>query len=454
MPWSIWTSYPSSGTPNASAAAIAWARLRTLWLPRAGRSRSLVLHQEPGTPLVARVGLPLLEEDRDGPAELPGVQDLVIPVGPLDQPDRDRRPALAGPVGEGSQVRLGLGQVGLADDPDVGPVAELGLDEHGAEDVEGQVLVGVLLHVDVDDRRPSSRAVRRIGRSRCRTRSVVVSAWRASNRGVRLVSLSERLARGIGPRSSRSIWGISGSRASGAARPRSRSRQVCRVHVGLGLADDRLAQQVGGEGEPLAAELEDGLEGLVRGRAGDEPVRHVRRREPRHAGQASVAERPRGDEPQQPPRATGETRSPASSRYSCEVAADRLGRREGRHGVDEPEELDLDLGVAHGQVHQAVVPPGPAPERRAAADPGEQLAADLLGPALEGVPRRIPRGRDRCHDSPPVGRLAQLRGPATMWGPTYSRERPGGRARRRRRHPPRRGRSAGTPRCARVPSRR
>ena len=112
----------------------------------------VVLHQEPGTPLVVRVGLPLLEEHRHGPAVLPGVQDLVVPVRPLDQPHPDRRPAPLGPVGEGPQVALGLGQVRLDDDADVGPVAELGLDEHLAEDVEGQVLVGVLLHVDVDER--------------------------------------------------------------------------------------------------------------------------------------------------------------------------------------------------------------------------------------------------------------------------------------------------------------
>ncbi len=50
------------------------------------------------------------------------------------------------------KVPLGLGQIRLGDDADVGPVAELGLGEDLAEDGVGQVLVGVLLHVDVDER--------------------------------------------------------------------------------------------------------------------------------------------------------------------------------------------------------------------------------------------------------------------------------------------------------------
>ena len=53
----------------------------------------MMLDHEPGAALVHRVALPLLQEHRLGPAQPPGGQDLVVPVGPLDQPDRDRGPA-------------------------------------------------------------------------------------------------------------------------------------------------------------------------------------------------------------------------------------------------------------------------------------------------------------------------------------------------------------------------
>ena len=43
-------------------------------------------------------------------------------------------------------------KIGLHGDADVAPVAKLGLGENLTEDVQGQVLDRVLLHVDVDER--------------------------------------------------------------------------------------------------------------------------------------------------------------------------------------------------------------------------------------------------------------------------------------------------------------
>ena len=72
-----------------------------------------------------------------------------------------------------------------------------------------------------------------------------------------------------------------------------------------------------------------------------------------------------------------------------QVPADRLGRRQHGHRVDEPEQLDLDLGIAQRQVHEPVVPPGAVPGRRAPADPLEQRPADLLGSTLEHSPASV-----------------------------------------------------------------
>ena len=139
--------------PAARPAARAWARLRTLWLPNAGRSSAWLLQQEPRQLLVVGVGLPLLREDRHRPVLLRGDDRLVIPVRALDQPHPDRRAAPLGPARRAlRRSSRGVAQVRLDGDADVGPVAELVLVQDLAEDAQRQVLVGVLLHVDVDER--------------------------------------------------------------------------------------------------------------------------------------------------------------------------------------------------------------------------------------------------------------------------------------------------------------
>ena len=97
-----------------------------------------------------RVALPLLKEDRLGPAEPPGGQDLVVPVGSLDQPDRDRRAPRFDPLQQHAQLGLGLRLIGLDHDADIGPVAELGLGKNPAEKLVGECAVGILLHVDMN----------------------------------------------------------------------------------------------------------------------------------------------------------------------------------------------------------------------------------------------------------------------------------------------------------------
>ena len=49
------------------------------------------------------------------------------------------------------QVRFGVAQIGLQDDAGIGPVPELRLVHHLAEDTERRLLVGVLLHIDIDE---------------------------------------------------------------------------------------------------------------------------------------------------------------------------------------------------------------------------------------------------------------------------------------------------------------
>ena len=217
---------------------------------RQGRAEPLVvLHQEPGATLETGVGLPLLQVDRLGPAELPGVHDLVVPVRPLDQPDRHRRASALDPRIEVAQVALGLGQVRLGHDSDVGPVAELRLRQDLTKDAERQVLVGVLLHVDVDIRaeragrtedRPEPRGdavERRLGVQRIepgRQAGQLEREVRARDRAV-LVAVD---------------LGDLGLVGQGPGKPAEQVEAGLLVDVGLGLADHRLAQQVGRERQP------------------------------------------------------------------------------------------------------------------------------------------------------------------------------------------------------------
>ncbi len=116
------------------------------------------------------------------------------------------------------------------------------------------------------------------------------------------------------------------------------------IRLGLGVADDGLAEQVGREADTSFAEGLDGLERLGGGRAGDEPVGHVRGRDSGDRGQGFP---PEGADRRQ---GHAQLHEPGDELVGlveilAEVPADRLvGMDQGRKGVDEPEELDLDRG--------------------------------------------------------------------------------------------------------------
>ena len=112
------------------------------------------------------------------------------------------------------------------------------------------------------------------------------------------------------------------------------------VQVGLGLADHRLAEQVGREGEPAAAEGHDGLPGLVGRGPGDEFPGHHAGRRPRRLGQPFRPCASRRAPAAEPRLSHQGTRSPASARYSARCRRTESVGLQRRQGVDEPEELD------------------------------------------------------------------------------------------------------------------
>ena len=106
-----------------------------------------------------------------------GVDALHREVRALDEPDLDagaargdpRRRELDQALQRGQRVR----QVRLQHDARLEP-GELGLGEQRREDLDGQVEVAVLLHVEVDERGGAlASAARYSGRSRSSTRATV-----------------------------------------------------------------------------------------------------------------------------------------------------------------------------------------------------------------------------------------------------------------------------------------
>jgi len=97
-------------------------------------------------PLEAGVGFVLRLPDGAGPAELSGVDLLLIPVGALDQPDRHAAPAAATPIRDAgilvAAAEVGLHRQAALEVPSLAAILE---------EREREVLQREVLHVEVDE---------------------------------------------------------------------------------------------------------------------------------------------------------------------------------------------------------------------------------------------------------------------------------------------------------------
>jgi len=82
------------------------------------------------------IGFGLDRIDRNLPAVLFGDDRFIVPVGALDETHRNRQILAPGPGEQGLQIRIGLLQVGLEGDAEVGIVAELLTGPQAAVDLE------------------------------------------------------------------------------------------------------------------------------------------------------------------------------------------------------------------------------------------------------------------------------------------------------------------------------
>ena len=95
------------------------------------------------------VRLPFAGEDRHRPAPGRRRDGLVVPIGPLHQPNPDGGLPFLNPFAQSSQIATRVRQVSLDHNAYIGKVAKLGLAEDVLEDREGQVFERVVLHVEV-----------------------------------------------------------------------------------------------------------------------------------------------------------------------------------------------------------------------------------------------------------------------------------------------------------------
>ena len=350
---------------------------------------------------------------------LGGLDDLVVPVGALDEPHRERVRApgarAARPV-EHRVERLGrVAQVGLQDHPRRRPLAELRLGEQLQHQLEHGVAGVERLHVDVQVRADLAGAAQepaepvggvalaalgRVGAQEGRERGDLHREVRARQRAV-AVALERRA---LGPRRGRA-----GDRDQ-------RGVAALRVALRLGLRDGRLAEQVDRARHPVLPQVAQGAERRPGALADDEAVRHVldARRgggAERGAARARVAHAHRD----------GDRRRLLLdlAQEAGEVAREVVERAAGGHDVDEAEQRGLQLGVLRGELHGLLVGGlERVPRRRR--ERGPEPLADRVQLALErgvvhganATPRtvagigRASRGRSTSVASAPMQELA------------------------------------------------
>ncbi len=309
-----------------------------------------VLEEEEGELLVVGVGLGFFLPDRDGPVALLRDDGLVIPVGALDEADVERPVVLAGPSDEVAEVGLAVAQVGLDGDADGRLRAELGFLEDGLEELEGEVLQLVALHVEVDQRADlggaaEDRAETLLERGDGVLRIGRVDVGRERGDFDREIEAGQGALRPEVAEAGRRLLGVE-------LRDRVEDLEVAlQEHVGLGVVENGLAEEVDGGGEAELGVLPDLLEQVLAGFAGDELAGHVDDLRLDRRGDEGGGEGGGGKAGLE----GGVELDGLVAEVFLQVADNLGGRVERGQDVDEAEELGLEDRVLHGPLHQAGV---------------------------------------------------------------------------------------------------
>ncbi len=116
-----------------------------------GVERGVILQQASRETLVSRVGMRFLSEDRAGITVQPRVDNLIIPVGPLHQPDSQRRAPLLAQRQQAVDIVVGALQVALHHNAEMRPRGKFGVEGDPFEQAIGDFVEVPLLKVEVDE---------------------------------------------------------------------------------------------------------------------------------------------------------------------------------------------------------------------------------------------------------------------------------------------------------------
>ena len=271
---------------------------------------------------------------------------LGVPVRALDQANGDDASRATSPVDHRPGVLDAALEIGLHRQP----ALEADLLHAPLEEGDGEVLQRVVLHVEVDE---DALGLRRFENGHeppheVAHRSLGVDRIAPGREGR---DLDRDVDAGNRPHVVRLESRIGLPRRHARRKIVDEIEVLAGVFVRLGVAHARLAEQVDAEGHALVPHGPKARQRAGRIHAGDELARH----------RLDL----RGDGPRRGPRekASGLERGRDHARHRharlreivLEVIEDRLGRLEHREAVDEAEQLDLEMLVLHGPLHQGIV---------------------------------------------------------------------------------------------------
>ena len=344
-----------------------------------------VFEHHPGKTLVGDVGLGLAQPGRHGPAHLFGQHGLVVPVGALDQTQSERQARGPAPADQFGQIAFGVLEIGLEHDGEVRVVAEFRFAAQAPKQLDGDVLVAQLLHVDA--KRSAHGHDLAVDRAHAfqngRNRALEIHGIGLGVKGRGLdggIDLGHRapvqIARGAAE-------GLPAGLLLGQGLKH--FQIAVAVGVALALGHGGLAEQVHGEGESVLADAGQVFDRFLGGLAHDELPGHAF-----DVAADGLAHELGGHAAEQ----AGFFRAPlehgrdvagfAAAEVLLDVAGQGLGCGQVGQYVHEPEQLDLEGLVLHGPVHDLA---GPEPlvedGRRLAPDAGEKRFAALANGLVE-----------------------------------------------------------------------
>ena len=325
--------------------------------------------------LKARVGLPLAGPDGACPAVHLGLDRLGIPVRTLHEAHRHLLARALGPLADAACVLGAAAQVGLHREPGL----EVDLLHAAHEELDGQVLEGVVLHVEVHENALVARGLEKGDEAahEVRDRALGVDGVHAGREGA-------DLDRDVGARDGAEVIlleaGLRGPGRDCGGEILNEVEVLALVLVGLFVTHAGLTEEIDAEGDAVAPQLLEAGQCAGGVGAGDELAGHARNLARDLACGEALGELA-GLDGGVDHAGHGDA---GLAEVIGEVIEDILGRAEHREAVDEAEELDLEDGVLHGPLHQRIVVELRGEEAALVATcAGEEVGADLEDARLE-----------------------------------------------------------------------